>query len=273
MHVPDRNQIKIGGRVWIETKQNQGTGKLTEGTVKEILTHAESHPHGIKVNLEDGQTGRVKRIDQAREPDPPPSSFVDLHKIGIPDKENMKNEFKETFAYDRKRAKYAPNKQAGNNKKYNGPQELAKEICAFGNSGGGFVFLGVGDDGNIVGLEEDRKMANCADYEDRFANHMRSKLESLLNDKAFFGSKIRYVAPTSILIGLPRPLLRPANARLFASVAPDVNTTSGALIPTACPTSLRASSTRPPAALPVSWLTLDGFPNRSLSIGTIISTT
>ena len=86
-----------------------------------------------------------------------------------------------------------PNKQAGNNKKYNGPQELAKEICAFGNSGGGFVFLGVGDDGNIVGLEEDRKMANCVDYEDRFANHMRSKLESLLNDKAFFGSKIRYV--------------------------------------------------------------------------------
>ena len=191
--MPNRNQIKIGDHVWVETKQNQGVGRLTEGTVKEILTHAESHPYGIMVSLEDGQTGRVKRIDQAREPDPSPSSFVDLHKIGIPDKESMKNEFKETFAYDRKRAKYAPNKQAGNNKKYNGPQELAKEICAFGNSGGGFVFLGVGDDGNIVGLEEDRKMANCVDYEDRFANHMRSKLESLLNDKAFFGSKIRYV--------------------------------------------------------------------------------
>ena len=81
------------------------------------------------------------------------------------------------------------------------------------------------------------------------------------------------IAPTSILIGLPSPLLRPANARLFASVAPDVNMTSGALIPTACPTSLRAFSNRPPAALPVSWPTLDGFPNRWLNTGAIISTT
>ena len=193
LSVPNKNQIKTGSRVWIETKRNQGRERLTEGIVKKILTRAESHPYGIMVMLDDGQTGRVKRIDQAKEPDPPFSGFVDLRKIEIPDKESMKNEFKETFAYDRKRVKYAPNKQADNKKKYNGPQELAKEICAFGNSDGGFVFLGVGDDGNVVGLEEDRKMTNCADYEDKFANHMRSKLESLLNDKAFFGSKIRYV--------------------------------------------------------------------------------
>ena len=161
LSVPSKNQIKTGSRVWIETKRNQGKGKLTEGTVKEILTRVTSHSYGIMVMLDDGQTGRVKKIDQTEEPDPPLNGFVDLRKIGIPDKESMKNEFKETFAYDRKRAKYAPNKQASGNKKYNGPQELAKEICAFGNSDGGFVFLGIDDDGNIVGLEEDRKMANC----------------------------------------------------------------------------------------------------------------
>ena len=193
MSIPDKNQIKIGSRVWIETKRNQGKGKLTEGTVKEILTRMESHSYGIMVMLDDGQTGRVKKVDSVRESNPTTHGFVDLHKIEIPDKENMENEFKETFAYDRKRAKYAQNKQVGNNKRYNGPQELAKEICAFGNSSGGFVFLGVDDDGNIVGLEEDRKMAHCADYVDKFANHMRSKLESLLNDKAFFGSKIQYM--------------------------------------------------------------------------------
>ena len=152
-----------------------------------------SHTYGIMVMLDDGQTGRVKKVDSVREFNPPASGFVDLHKIEIPDKENMENEFKETFAYDRKRAKYTQNKQVGNSKRYNGPQALAKEICAFGNSNGGFVFLGVDDNGNVVGLEEDKKMANCADYEDKFANHMRNKLESILNDKAFFGSKIRYV--------------------------------------------------------------------------------
>lgn len=43
-------------------KQDQRTGKLTEGTVKDILTNSASHPHGIKVRLKDGTVGRVKEI-------------------------------------------------------------------------------------------------------------------------------------------------------------------------------------------------------------------
>ena len=197
MHVPDRNQIKIGGRVWIETKQNQGTGKLTEGTVKEILTHAESHPHGIKVNLEDGQTGRVKKIDPVMESSPTARGFVDLRKIWIPRTEDRENEFKETFQYDRRMANHIQNERAIDSMKYNGPVELAKAICSLGNSySGGFVFLGVADNGDIIGLKEDKKMGNFANYEDKFANHMRNKLESLLADKAFFADKIQIVFRT-----------------------------------------------------------------------------
>ena len=197
MHVPDRNQIKIGGRVWIETKQNQGTGKLTEGTVKEILTHAESHPHGIKVNLEDGQTGRVKKIDSVMESSPTARGFVDLRKIWIPGTEDKENEFKETFQYDRRMANHIQNERAIDSMKYNGPVELAKAICSLGNSySGGFVFLGVADNGDIIGLKEDKKMGNFANYEDKFANHMRNKLESLLADKAFFADKIQIVFRT-----------------------------------------------------------------------------
>lgn len=59
--VPTRDRIKRGDRVSIETKENQGTGRLTEGTVEEILTSSSSHPHGIKVRLRDGQVGRVKK--------------------------------------------------------------------------------------------------------------------------------------------------------------------------------------------------------------------
>jgi uncharacterized repeat protein (TIGR03833 family) len=66
MNHPKRADIRPGMRVRIVRKQDQSTGKLTEGIVKDILTHSATHPHGIKVRLEDGQVGRVKEIvDQA----------------------------------------------------------------------------------------------------------------------------------------------------------------------------------------------------------------
>jgi len=49
-------------KVRVVEKQNQGTGKLTEGIVQRILTKSASHPHGIKVMLENGIVGRVKEI-------------------------------------------------------------------------------------------------------------------------------------------------------------------------------------------------------------------
>jgi uncharacterized repeat protein (TIGR03833 family) len=53
--------INPGMLVRVELKKDQGTGRLTEGKVKEILTGSSFHPHGIKVRLEDGQVGRVKQ--------------------------------------------------------------------------------------------------------------------------------------------------------------------------------------------------------------------
>lgn len=57
-----RSNIKPGLEVDIVLKQDQRTGKLTRGVVKDILTNSPSHPHGIKVRLQDGQVGRVKNI-------------------------------------------------------------------------------------------------------------------------------------------------------------------------------------------------------------------
>ena len=57
-----RSRIKPGIRVSIVLKKDQRTGALTEGIVKNILTNSPSHPHGIKVRLETGEVGRVKRI-------------------------------------------------------------------------------------------------------------------------------------------------------------------------------------------------------------------
>jgi uncharacterized repeat protein (TIGR03833 family) len=58
----DRVNIKTGLQVSIVLKQDQRSGKLTEGIVKDILTKSPAHPHGIKVRLESGQVGRVKEI-------------------------------------------------------------------------------------------------------------------------------------------------------------------------------------------------------------------
>jgi uncharacterized repeat protein (TIGR03833 family) len=57
-----REDIKTGLRVSIVLKNDQRTGKLTEGTVRDVLTKSLLHPHGIKVRLESGEVGRVKKI-------------------------------------------------------------------------------------------------------------------------------------------------------------------------------------------------------------------
>lgn len=62
MNGQTRSSIKPGMTVLIVLKQDQATGKLTKGIVKDILTKSPNHPHGIKVRLVDGQVGRVKEI-------------------------------------------------------------------------------------------------------------------------------------------------------------------------------------------------------------------
>jgi uncharacterized repeat protein (TIGR03833 family) len=62
MNGQKRADIKPGMTVLIVLKQDQLTGKLTKGIVKDILTRSPNHPHGIKVRLESGAVGRVKEI-------------------------------------------------------------------------------------------------------------------------------------------------------------------------------------------------------------------
>ena len=57
-----RVNIKPGMKVAIVLKADQQSGKLTEGTVEDILTNSPTHPHGIKVRLVGGQMGRVKEV-------------------------------------------------------------------------------------------------------------------------------------------------------------------------------------------------------------------
>lgn len=57
-----RSDVKPGIEVNVILKQDQRSGKKTYGIVKDLLTNSATHPHGIKVRLEDGQVGRVCEI-------------------------------------------------------------------------------------------------------------------------------------------------------------------------------------------------------------------
>ena len=62
MNGNNRSAIRPGITVDIVLKKDQSTGVLTRGVVKDLLTNSATHPHGIKVRLQDGQVGRVKQI-------------------------------------------------------------------------------------------------------------------------------------------------------------------------------------------------------------------
>jgi len=62
MNGTKRQNIKHGASVAIVLKQDQQSGLLTDGIVRDILTKSPNHPHGIKVRLMSGEVGRVKEI-------------------------------------------------------------------------------------------------------------------------------------------------------------------------------------------------------------------
>jgi uncharacterized repeat protein (TIGR03833 family) len=62
MNGQNRSNIKAGLKVAIVLKEDQRTGKRTEGIVKDLLTNSSNHPHGIKVRLTDGKVGRVQEV-------------------------------------------------------------------------------------------------------------------------------------------------------------------------------------------------------------------
>lgn len=62
MNGQNRKDITIGANVAIVLKKDQRSGILTHGVVTKILTKSPTHPHGIKVMLEGGAIGRVKKV-------------------------------------------------------------------------------------------------------------------------------------------------------------------------------------------------------------------
>ncbi len=63
-----KRKPKVGERVNVVQKQHYSTGRLTTGTVKDVLTNSKYHPRGHKVRLENGVIGRVQSfVDEVGE--------------------------------------------------------------------------------------------------------------------------------------------------------------------------------------------------------------
>ena len=199
--LPTRRQIKKGLFVSIKTKANQGTDVFVNGIVDEMLTSSSSHPHGIKVRLQDGQVGRVKTIIENiknSEVQNDKTQFEDLNKIVIPKTEDKDNQFKEFYQYDSKIENLPDSMSKGEKRrstdgmKYSAQERIATVVCSFGNSHeGGFLYVGIKSDGIISGLEKDKNFGSFTDYDDSFANHMRDMLGKFLHDKTFITGKLK----------------------------------------------------------------------------------
>ena len=193
MGVPKRSDIAVGDKVGVETKADQGTGRLTEGVVEAVLTSSEDHPHGIKVRLRDGNIGRVKSL--AGPPAPAGRQFADLASGQMPATEDSGNGFKE-FQYDReieKQGGLAGNERhaAAEAKKAAPLEPVAAAICAVGNNDGGSIYAGVLDDGTTAGFRGDLYLRDSAEYKDSMASHMADSLKTLIRDDAFVRSNLR----------------------------------------------------------------------------------
>ena len=91
--------------------------------------------------------------------------------IGIPARENMHNEFKETFSVT-----------AGGDKSNTVKMEVAITVAAFANAEGGRLFIGVRDDGTPAGLRRDLKQHKNTDgLELAIRNYLADKLNSLVD--------------------------------------------------------------------------------------------
>ena len=229
---PRRDELKIGLKVEIETKKDQGTGRLTAGVLDKILTGGMSHPYGIKVRLQDGQVGRVKKIAGSAPTKGPQTGaaagavpagstrpVVDLNKKPIPKTEDTHHEFKEFYQYDEKLERFSGLKGDVERKAIDGitrsvRKRFATAVCSFGNDdSGGFVYLGIRADGTIAGLERDMKLGKFEDYNDSFANHITDTLDDFLKDRVFIISdikiKFRCVDGKTICIVQVLPASRP----------------------------------------------------------------
>ncbi|KAF6243629.1 hypothetical protein C6988_02485 [Nitrosopumilus sp. b1] len=161
-----RDSIKIGMHVKISLHPNQKEDDFEEGIVEEILSDEKFDEKGIEVKIDNGYIGHIEKIIKK-------DSTLEEIQIRITQRENTELEKKETFAFD-------TTTNAKND-------ELKKVVCiavaSLMNTKGGYVYIGVDDDGNVKGLERDYSLMQNGGNNDKLELQIRDAIRKYLADQ------------------------------------------------------------------------------------------
>ena len=184
-----RKNIIVGSKVRIVEKQNQSTGKLTDGIVNRILTNASEHPYGIKVELQNGRIGRVKEIESLQ----PEKILIGQGKRYVKvkhvfDKELLKGEshtieYKSSFKFNVDRFKKTGEKTISKDVE----KEVSITVVAFSMASGGTLLIGVKDNGDILGIDEDIRLSSNQSRES-FERQLWQSLKNYINNVSFLSN-------------------------------------------------------------------------------------
>ena len=179
---PTSDKIKIGSKVAIEKKQDQGTGKLTQGIVKTKLTSDNTHPHGIKVELQDGSVGRVKKILFVLSSESKTTlDFVPKTSTTVPEEEDSSNEFKSSFRSDIDRLTKGDGKIVSSKSV---EKEISITISAMANKEGGKLFIGINDNGDVLGLDSDYELIKDSN-DDKFQRIIWQSIQNYIGNMTY----------------------------------------------------------------------------------------
>lgn len=138
--------------------------KWIKDQILEIVDEEDVNVNGIEVLSKRGFYGNVKEIFESDE-------LEDIKKR-ISSREDHQIECKETFHFDVKENK--------KNKERN--LDVVKAVVSFLNSDGGYVYIGVEDNGPIIGLERDYSVMDKDGNNDVFERQIRGSLEANLTN-------------------------------------------------------------------------------------------
>lgn len=172
-----RDSIKIGMTVRVSLTSKQNPAGYVSGVVKEVLTREQLDDNGIEVELTSGYIGNVKEIvDESDE---------EQLKQRIVAREDERVERKETFAFVVHNSRKKPDLK----------KVLVQAVASLINNYGGYVYVGVTDEGIVQGLERDYKIMKGKGNNDAFERQVRDALRKYLTDYAMVSRLVSFSFP------------------------------------------------------------------------------
>lgn len=159
------SDIKIGMIGIIKEFPGQNEKDFPEGKINSILSANTDNPNGVKVELENGAIGHLQQISDA-------GNNLKIIKKRLIDRENQIVERKSTFAFDVEK----------NEKNEDLKTVLAIAVASFMNTNGGFVYVGVKDDGTPIGLDYDYSLMHTRSNSDGFEDLLKQFFNKTLTE-------------------------------------------------------------------------------------------